>query len=389
MNYGLYFHIPFCMKKCRYCDFLSFTSFDYSLRDKKAYFRALLDEWYVKSNMITEDDVIDSIYFGGGTPSFVEPGYIQTILKLITDDKIVSEDAEITIEVNPGTITAEKLECYREYGVNRISIGIQSTQNRLLKSLGRIHDAAECEEAVKLAVAAGFRNINCDLIFGIPQVEDEPGQTYEEFVEDLNNVLNWGARHISAYSLIIEEGTPMCKLFEEKKAFEISTEVERQMYHDIPKFIKEHSMRMYEISNFSRIGCESRHNLKYWKCLPYIGFGLGAASYYPVDSTDKNSDYIRETNTRKFIDYNNKYYLGEKEIIDKEEQMKEFMMLGFRCVSGPNKNTFKSRFGCDYADVFKEQLERLSEKGLIVFNRAAKLTKKGYDFANEVFREFV
>ena len=389
MNYGLYIHIPFCVKKCIYCDFLSFNSFDIHERDKKKYLHALEEEWYTKLDLFNPRDHIDSIYIGGGTPSLIAPEYIGSLLRLIRSDVYITKNAEITIEVNPGTVDLDKLEKYFAYGINRISIGVQSTQNRLLRSLGRIHNAYDCEEAFTLAKEAGFRNINCDLILGIPQIEKEPGQTYEELCEDVENVLKWGARHISVYSIIVEEGTPLCELFERKKAFEIDGDLERKMYKSVSSLAKEYYLSQYEISNYARSDTKSVHNMKYWKCLPYIGLGLGAASYYPADKNNPQGDYIRASNTRVLSDYNEFYFTGESEIISVEEQMNEYMMLGFRKITGPDCRVFKKRFGCWYHDKFKDKLEMLASKGLINFNKNARLTEKGLDYANDVFREFV
>ena len=389
MNYGLYIHIPFCVKKCIYCDFLSFNSFDIHERDKKKYLHALEEEWYTKLDLFNPRDHIDSIYIGGGTPSLIAPEYIGSLLRLIRSDVYITKNAEITIEVNPGTVDLDKLEKYFAYGINRLSIGVQSTQNRLLRSLGRIHNAYDCEEAFTLAKEAGFRNINCDLILGIPQIEKEPGQTYEELCEDVENVLKWGARHISVYSIIVEDGTPLCELFERKKAFEIDGELERKMYKSVSSLAKEYYLSQYEISNYARSDTKSVHNMKYWKCLPYIGLGLGAASYYPADKNNPQGDYIRASNTRVLSDYNEFYFTGESEIISVEEQMNEYMMLGFRKITGPDCRVFKKRFGCWYHDKFKDKLEMLASKGLINFNKNARLTEKGLDYANDVFREFV
>lgn len=389
MNYGLYIHIPFCVKKCIYCDFLSFNSFDIHERDKKKYLHALEEEWYTKLDLFNPRDHIDSIYIGGGTPSLIAPEYIGSLLRLIRSDVYITKNAEITIEVNPGTVNLDKLEKYFAYGINRLSIGVQSTQNRLLRSLGRIHNAYDCEEAFTLAKEAGFRNINCDLILGIPQIEKEPGQTYEELCEDVENVLKWGARHISVYSIIVEEGTPLCELFERKKAFEIDGDLERKMYKSVSSLAKEYYLSQYEISNYARSDTKSTHNMKYWKCLPYIGLGLGAASYYPADKNNPQGDYIRASNTRVLSDYNEFYFTGESEIISVEEQMNEYMMLGFRKITGPDCRVFKKRFGCWYHDKFKDKLEMLASKGLINFNKNARLTEKGLDYANDVFREFV
>ena len=387
MDYGLYFHIPFCVKKCIYCDFLSFPSFTVPAEEKEKYFGALRDEWFLKSEQI--DGGVDSIYIGGGTPSCVDPLIIYELIKCVRAVKPIRDYAEITVEINPGTATWDHFEIYRQAGVNRVSIGVQSTQDRLLRALGRIHNGADCEETVRMAKETGFRDISCDLIFGIPQIGTEPGETFEELQEDLARVCAWGAKHVSAYSIIIEDNTPLSRLFKQDRAREIDSGLERQMYYSIRKFLNTQKIYQYEISNYARKTYKSRHNLKYWECLPYLGMGLGAASYYPENRDNPNGDYIRESNTEILKDYCMGLYAGSTERISREEQMNEFMMLGFRKLKGPSPEAFAERFGCSYFDRFSQQLERLEKKDLITIKDGARLTTRGLDYANDVFREFL
>lgn len=389
MDYGLYFHIPFCIQKCVYCDFLSFPAGTVTEGEKQKYFHALREEWFFKSQRI--NGAIDSIYIGGGTPSCVDPGIIYELLSCIRATKPIRRKAEITIEVNPGTVTPEHFEFYRQAGINRISIGVQSTHDRLLHSLGRIHTAAECEKAVRMAQEAGFQNINCDLIFGTPQIGAEPGETEEELLEDLKTLCGWGIKHISAYSIIVEPDTPLFELFRNNRAREIDDVLERKMYHTIGQFLASYGYEQYEISNYARPHSQSLHNLKYWNCLPYLGFGLGAASYYPMNAKESHCDYLRESNTTELIDYCAQMYKGSREQISLEEQMCEFMMLGFRKTEGPSAAAFEKRFEQSYFDRFSVPLQRLKDKGLIqTYGRlGAALTRHGLDYANEVFREFL
>ncbi len=358
-----------------------------SAEKKEKYFGALRDEWFLKSDQI--DGAIDSIYIGGGTPSCVNPLAIFELIKSVKAIKPIRDYAEITIEINPGTVTWEHFEVYRQAGINRISIGVQSTHDRLLRSLGRIHNGADCEEAIQMAKQSGFKDISCDLIFGIPQIGEEPGETFEELQEDLERVTEWGAMHVSAYSIIVEDNTPLNTYFQKKQAQEIDGGLERQMYYSIRKYLNTKKIYQYEISNYAKKFYKSRHNLKYWECLPYLGLGLGASSYYPAEKGSSHCDYIREKNTDILKDYCMGLYGGKKERISIEEQMDEFMMLGFRKIKGPSPSEFEARFGCSYFDKYEDPLNRLFKKDLIEIKESAKLTKRGLDFANDVFREFV
>lgn len=388
MNYGIYIHIPFCIKKCIYCDFLSFSSFDICEDDKIRYFKALEEEWYFKCSLLSSRDYIDSIYIGGGTPSYVDTEYIERILNVIKNSAKIKNDCEITIEVNPGTVNQEKIKKYYEMGINRLSIGVQSTHSRLLSSLGRIHNSADCFETIEYAKNAGFKNINCDLILAVPEICGEAAQTIDELCTDVKAVLDSGITHLSVYSIIIEENTPLFELLNKNAVIEVDENLEREMYYTVNNIAAEYGFKQYEISNYSQPEYMSRHNLKYWKCEPYIGIGLGAASYYPKDKNNANTIYIRETNTKQLTDYNELFFSGEIEEISLNEQMDEFMMLGFRIITGPDSNDFIARFGCSYKNVYKDKLNFLQKKGLIYLKANAYLSNNGLDYANEVFREF-
>lgn len=383
MKYGLYFHIPFCKKKCQYCDFLSYPISNFSDELIAEYFSAINEEWNMKKSDIED---VDTIYIGGGTPSIVEPRYIYDLLDNIYKDIIVSPNTEITIEINPGTVNEENLKLYKEAGINRISFGVQSTHNRLLKSLGRIHDYDDVVRAINWAQKVGFENISCDLIFAVPKIKATSAQTINELEDDIYKLLSFGVKHISTYSLILEEGTNFYQLYLDNELSYIEDDIERQMYYSLQNILKENNFKQYEISNFSIENYKSRHNIKYWECAPYFGFGIGAASYYPK----RNSfEYIRSNCKSSFEEYIKKDFLYDYEYLNLNDQMREFMMLGFRKIDGPDRKGFVRRFGRDYVEIFKSEIENLKQKNLIYFDENYKLTLKGLDFANEVFREFI
>ena len=360
----LYIHIPYCIRKCKYCDFLSFA--DKSEEDKKEYFQKLNAS--IRGENTRTEYRVRSIFFGGGTPSSVSAEYIIDVMKRIRDEFEVESDAEITIEANPGTMTDEKLEAYIESGINRISIGIQSLDNGLLKTMGRIHTAEEAEAAFLLARKAGFKNISTDLILGYPT------QTADMFKETLERIIELGPEHISAYSLIDEEGTPLNKQLASGELKLPAEEEERAMYHTARRMLKDAGYMQYEISSFAKPGRECRHNIGYWTGVPYIGYGIGAASFF---------DNKRYTIGENFLP-------REEEVIDTEEAKKEFMMLGFRMTAGPDNAEYQRRFGEKYEERFAAELKRLESKGLVEKDDARFIvTEKGLDFANEIFREFV
>lgn len=383
MSYGLYFHVPFCVQKCSYCDFLSFPINKFDDNQIGKYFDALIYEIKNKINIV---DYVDSIFIGGGTPSTVSPKYIECLINYIRANTIISNNAEISIEVNPGTVTREHFLSYKKAGINRISIGVQSTNERLLKSMGRIHNFNDAVIAINDAQAAGFDNINCDLIFAVPKILSSPAQTINELEEDIDNLISLGIKHISAYSIILEDDTKFSKMYDNGDIHFIDDSIEREMYYTIQNKLNNYGLKQYEISNFAFENYKCVHNIKYWKCLPYLGFGIGAASYYKqLNSTN----YIRESCVSKFDSYINNNFKYDKEIIDLNEQMNEFMMLGFRMLSGPDDAVFINRFGKSYFEIFKEKIITLKNKGLVDIDKNVKLSKKGLDFANEVFREFI
>lgn len=379
---GIYVHVPFCKQKCKYCDFISFQNCENYFDD---YFECLKKEITEKANEINSENkeiLIDTIYFGGGTPSIVCEKYIEEVLSKIYEYYNVSENAEITVEVNPGTVDKLKLERYFEIGINRLSIGLQSTDDKLLKMLGRIHTYKEFENTYDLARKIGFKNINVDLMIGLPN------QSLENVNDSLEKIVQKYPEHISVYSLIIEENTKMFDLIEKGELELPDEDVERKMYWSVKKVLEENGYIHYEISNFSKSGFESKHNANCWNQHEYLGFGIAAHSYF------NNIRYSNIDNLRQYIEnWKNEqsvYNIVFHEHQNKDDMMKEFMMLGLRKIDGVKISEFKEKFVDNPIFVFRNQLNKLVEEGLIeVLDNNIRLSDKGLDLANEVWMEFV
>lgn len=379
---GIYVHVPFCKQKCKYCDFISFQNCENYFDD---YFEYLKKEITEKANEINSENkkiLIDTIYFGGGTPSIVCEKYIEEVLNKIYEYYNVSENAEITVEVNPGTVDKLKLEKYFEIGINRLSIGLQSTDDKLLKMLGRIHTYKEFENTYDLARKIGFKNINVDLMIGLPN------QSLENVHDSLEKIVQKNPEHISVYSLIIEENTKMFDLIEKGELELPDEDVERKMYWSVKKFLEENGYIHYEISNFSKSGFESKHNANCWNQHEYLGFGIAAHSYF------NNIRYSNIDNLRQYIEnWKNEqsvYNIVFHEHQNKDDMMKEFMMLGLRKIDGVKISEFKEKFVDNPIFVFRNQLNKLVKEGLIeVLDNNIRLSDKGLDLANEVWMEFV
>lgn len=367
---SVYIHIPFCVKKCLYCDFLSFPCRDNAVED---YINAVLSEIRRFDNK--EIYRLKTVFIGGGTPSSVPPFYIERLMKEIKNGFIIDEDAEITIEANPGTITEENAEIYIKSGINRISIGLQAAQDRLLKDLGRIHSFGDFKQSYKILRRAGFKNINTDLMFALP------AQTMADWTESLKAVADMGAEHISCYSLIIEEGTEFYAMAQERKGFCVSDEEDRRMYYAARKILEEYGYRQYEISNFAKDGFYSRHNCVYWKRGDYIGFGLGASSFlngFRFKNTDNLSEYINGSEYREY------------ERIEGRDACAEFMFLGLRMTEGISLKEFEAQFGISPLKMYEKEINRFIDLGLLLKkNGRLTLSEKGVDVSNAVFAEFL
>ena len=367
----IYIHIPFCIRKCDYCDFLSGPS---GPKEQADYVQALLRE--IQAVEEGEGRSVSSIFIGGGTPSVLDERLLGDILKEIRNRFKIEECAEITIEVNPGTANIGKLQAYREMGINRLSIGLQSPQDRELKILGRIHNYEQFLETYQEARTVGFDNINIDLMSAIPD------QTYEGWVKNLRTVAELEPEHISAYSLIVEEGTP----FAARKLNLPDEDTEYNMYEATAQILKEYGFEQYEISNYARKGRECRHNVGYWTRQDYLGFGLGASSLYGKER------FANTTDMKKYLENSkNPEKIREKEpSLTREDEMAEFMFLGLRMTKGISKADFQRCFGCTIESVYGEVLEKYESMELLLEKDGRIfLSREGIHVSNSIMAEFL
>ena len=371
---GIYVHIPFCKKKCDYCDFISYCGKDDLIEKYVDSVKKEIDHVKIKSEITT-------IYIGGGTPSYIDSKFIVQILEKIKE-KNVAQDAEITIEVNPGTVTQEKLQDYINCGINRISIGLQTTNDELLKQIGRIHNYEQFLETYKMSKKVGFKNINVDLMLGLPN------QRIIDLKESLENVLRLAPKHISVYSLIVEDGTPIANKIKNEKLKLPDDELERNMYWYVKNTLELNGYKHYEISNFAKKGYESKHNMNCWNQMEYVGIGTAAHSY---------RDITRYSNTEDIKEYIKNVQKGEfeknriiHEIQKEDDSKKEFMLLGLRKIDGIKISEFKNKFGDNPIYLYRNELKKLSDEKLIIIqDDNIRLSNKGIDLANLVWEEFV
>lgn len=377
---GVYIHIPFCMKKCFYCDFVSYANKEDMI---EKYIKALEKEIKIKAeeNKLLK---INTIYIGGGTPSFIDSKHIVYIINAIKESFNVKENAEITIEVNPRTVTKNKLEDYIKCGINRISIGLQTTNNELLKQIGRIHTYEQFLETYNLIRMVGFNNINVDLMLALPN------QTIKDLEDSLNKVIMLKPEHISVYSLILEEKTKLYDLVESGKLELLDENIEREMYWKVKNVLEQNGYKHYEISNFAKQGYESKHNLNCWNQEEYLGIGLAAHSYLHskrYSNTENLEQYINKLLDEEGIK-NDIVTVHEEQTL--EDKQKEYMLLGLRKIEGIKISDFKNKFVQNPIYIFRKELDKLVKEDLIqVEDNNIKLTKKGLDLANLVFEEFV
>ena len=407
---GIYIHIPFCKQKCYYCDFVSFSNKQNFVENYVEAAKTEINN-YFQDKTILERYTVTTIYIGGGTPSYIESKYICEIMEVLENNlkqnKVKFEDMEITIEVNPGTVNKEKLEQYRKATINRLSIGLQSTNNEMLKQIGRIHTYEQFLETYQMAKEVGFENINVDLMIGLPN------QTIEDIKRSLKEVIQLNPTHISVYSLIIEEGTVIAQKIEKHQLQEMDEELERNMYWYVKNTLELNGYTHYEISNFAKEGKESKHNMNCWRQKEYIGIGLAAHSYL---------NYVRYTNILEMEQYTTRMnHLNEQivndilelsnnkektsieedeknietvyeieEIQDLEDRKKEYMLLGLRTIEGISISKFKEKYIDNPIFLFRKELEKLvEEKLLMIDGDYIKLTNKGLDLANLVWEEFI
>lgn len=371
---GIYVHIPFCQSKCGYCDFTSFA-------DKDNKFASYKDALIKEINNFTKlyEYNIKTIFIGGGTPTVLPSYFIEEILKELYKYN-VSNNAEITIESNPGTLDINMLRTLKQMGVNRISMGLQAWQNKLLKVINRSHKIEDFIQNYNNAIKVGFKNINVDLIFALPEAK------FKDWVETLKNVTALSPTHISVYSLIVEEGTPFYKLYEQNKLKLTTEQEDRRMYHFAKKYLSKKGYKQYEISNFCKRNYESKHNNLYWNRESYKGFGLGAHSFL---------EGVRSNNTTNLNDYiknSDNYDKITQDIIKltTKDAMEEFMFLGLRLTDGVSKLLFKQEFNIDIEEVFGSIIQKNLDRNLIAIkNNKIYLTNQGIDISNSVMSDFL
>ena len=384
---SLYVHIPFCLRKCRYCDFLSAPQTDI---DRERYVKALIREIKTQKDCPAGRPV-DTVFFGGGTPSVLSADQIGRIIDALREVFLILPDAEVSLETNPGTADFEKLSAFKEAGINRLSMGVQSMHDEELHLLGRIHTAEQALEAFKTARAAGFDNINIDLMSALP------GQTFDSWADSLRQAVEWRPEHISAYSLIIEPGTPFSALYEAGELPPLpDEETDRKMYHYTREYLAQHGYGRYEISNYALKGRECRHNSGYWTGHPYLGFGIGAASYVNGARFSNIPDFetyiveMEKAGIPAEIEQVYEKIRTEIHSLTEQEKMEEFMFLGLRMTAGVKTSDFASRFGKSLDEVYGDVIRRHLAQGLL--QRTPEgfcLTERGTDVSNYVMADYL
>ncbi|MDD7267831.1 MAG: radical SAM family heme chaperone HemW [Lachnospiraceae bacterium] len=383
---GIYVHIPFCVRKCEYCDFLSMTAVR---RERQAYAQALTAQLQLYARD-TRDMVFDTLYIGGGTPSVLESELMEPILWLLQTQFRWRPEAEKSIEVNPGSIEPEKARLYRQFGLNRISMGAQSMQAEELKLLGRIHTAGQVAESVHVIREAGFTNINIDLMYALP------GQTIDSFFESVRQIIALEPQHISAYSLIIEEGTPFFGLYaadelarrQGRRPQQLPNEdEEREMAKQVVAWLAKAGYRQYEVSNFAKPGYHCRHNVDCWQLQEYLGIGLGAAGFWQGRRFRQPTDWQTYLSRAGLVGPGE---VADWEACSKKSLQEEFMFLGLRLTDGVSGSEFAERFGESLHAVYGRVIERLMRKGLLEERCGRlRLTAAGHDISSFVLTDFL
>lgn len=383
----IYIHIPFCVRKCAYCDFLSGPA---APEEQKAYVRALIKEIRTAACYSSRYEVT-TIFFGGGTPSLLAGEQLDEIMRTIKESFPIREDAEITMEMNPGTANREKLKAYRQAGINRLSIGLQSANNQELKILGRIHTFETFLETYQMAREEGFDNINVDLMSALP------GQTETSYEETVQKVLTLAPEHISSYSLIIEEGTPFFEWYGKGETGNMpelpDEDTERCMYRRTKELLEEAGYYRYEVSNYALPGKECRHNIGYWERKDYLGFGIGAASL--LEENRFSNVRNRSVYVQALEQYEGEEVFAairtEKEVLSKEDQMSETMILGLRMMKGIAKDEFHKRFGKAMDEVYGDVLKKYIDWNLLELTQdnRVRFTEQGISVSNIVLADFL
>ncbi len=373
---ALYIHIPFCKSKCYYCDFNSYPNIDYLMEE---YVDALIGEFQLYKEKI-KNIKISTIFIGGGTPTYLSDKMLYKIMESIYKTFELEDNAEISIEANPDTINYKKLTALKKLAINRLSIGLQTWDDHLLKKIGRRHTVNEFLTAYKQARKVGFDNINIDLIYALP------GQTREGWIETLNKTIKLEAEHISSYGLILEEGTKMHNDYINNKINLIDDEQDRQMYHYAVNTLIKKGYDHYEISNFAKKGFECKHNLIYWQANQYIGIGAGSHSYIGELRYSNLSSPIAYIDRIKKL----KFATSEENFINKEDKMSIYIFMNLRLIKGLNIKKFNKIFKLNFNEIFSEKIDKLIKKGLLVQEADNyRLTPLGLDLSNQVFLEFI
>lgn len=373
---AVYVHVPFCKRKCYYCDF---TSYPFDRVDADLYLRVLPKEIEVRAGLLGEAEAA-SIFFGGGTPTTLPGKVVAGIIEQFSRYYSFAPDIEITVEANPGTLDEVKLLELRKAGVNRISLGMQAARDRLLQLLGRSHKFKDVVEAVEMVRDAGFANLNLDIIYGVPE------QTMDDWRETVETAIDMAPEHVSAYGLEIHEGTRLADLLAEGRLKSGDEDLEAAMYRYLQDRLKDAGLHQYEISNFARNGYACRHNLAYWRNEEYVGYGPGACSHL---------DGRRQTNEHDLLQYAARLFQGrlpvvEEECPDRAARMAETAFLGLRLIEGLDRTAFAARFGQDPLEAFADVIPRLVRQGLLeVDDHSIRLTDAAFPIANEVFKAFL
>jgi oxygen-independent coproporphyrinogen-3 oxidase len=376
MKIGLYIHIPFCFSKCYYCDFLSFSKPEL----QASYCEVLIEEIKSYARRLGRDYTIKSIFIGGGTPTVLPPLLLDKICYAIAANFQLEADAEWTIEANPGTITKDTIQVIKTYPINRISLGLQSTHNRLLKLIGRMHTFEDWEKSFFLLKENTLCDISSDIMFALPT------QTMQDFKDTLKVLSHYPLDHLSMYALIIEEGTKFWDLYEASKLSLVDEVTDRKMYHYAKDYLEDIGYKQYEISNWAKEHKKCKHNILYWERGEYVGLGLGAHSFF------QGIRYHNEDNIQNYLKSRGQLDLlkQEEERITKEMAMQEFMFLGLRMTDGISMKTFYETFKIDLFDVYKTQLDKWIKHHILVKNNdSIFLSDYGMDVCNEVFSSFL
>lgn len=373
---GLYIHIPFCIKKCKYCDF---NSFKLNVDEKRKYLNSLKREMELyKVNL--EDKSIDSVFVGGGTPSILNEEEIKILFQNIKNNFRIKDSAEITMECNPGTLTLNKLKTMKACGVNRLSIGLQAVQNNHLEYIGRVHTYEEFEKNYYQAKEVGFENINIDLMYALPN------QSKEDWMESLEKVVKLNPTHISAYSLILEENTELFNMYQKHEFKLLDEDTDIEMYEYTINYLKSNGYNQYEISNYAQKGFECKHNILYWKCENYVGLGVSASGFL---------NEIRYNNLCELDKYEEIIHSGKKPIeweekLSIKDEIEENIFLGLRMNEGIKFKDFYEKYNLYFEEEYKIEIDKLKKMELIETNdEGMRLTQKGREISNSVFVEFM